>query len=255
MPDPARGAPPCGALSSALQRPFWQGCRAGTDGRRRALDQRPQVDFGHHALLHQEFVGRVVGFEQVLAHVLLDIRLDRDPDSARQGGKTPLLDQMLGEHFGPQDVLLVQVRKSLPGSGCASRRSLSSQLAKSSRRRASREARILSSITSLPISSNLPLSSEAGGRVGGGNGLRIGPCCGGAANPGCSPLFWKAIQPSRRSCMSRALPGWSTSADSLVLNGFGQRGQYPCSTLRKQRASLLDQKTVLFVTWSHDRPG
>ena len=47
------------------------------------------------------------------------------------------------------------------------RKSLSSQLALSSSRKASREARILFSMTSLPISSNFPLSSDKEGAAGG----------------------------------------------------------------------------------------
>jgi hypothetical protein len=106
----------------------------------------------------------------------------------------------------------------------------------------------------LPINSNLPLSANledelAAGRVCALAHAVVVPRTQALAaflesHPAVAPVLH--VAGAARLVDQRGQP---------VLNGLGQRGQYPCSTLREQRASLLDQKTVLFVTWSHDRPA
>lgn len=76
----------------------------GRGTRRAALHARTEVDVAHHALVDQEFIGRLVSLGHMFDEVLLHHVLDQRPAFAGKFRRAPLLDQELRQGLGTQDV-------------------------------------------------------------------------------------------------------------------------------------------------------
>ncbi len=230
------------------------GARAAAQfcGRGRALDQGPQINFDHHALLSQKLIGRVVALQQMPGHAILDQVLHHHPDFPRQQCPRPLFNHMLRQHLGTKNVLLVQLGDCLQILHAQPQViELPARKIQHAQRQPRGEDFVLHHLVAHQL--EFMALAESGWRRAGRNGLRLGPGAAGAPDPRRA-AFLEGL-PGIASLLHFTCPaGLTLQRRQPALNRFGQLGQDPYGTLREHRTCLLGQKTVLFVSWNHDHP-